>query len=147
MGPTDTRQSGGVNISGTIETVCDIIGRDKVVNIGSVPEDVADEVIRRTNERRKETADISGRWADASGSIFQVTQTGDTFSYFSLDQRTGLQTRGTGSIDGHRFNTTYTTNIPSNGTATGTVLDNGLEIIETVQDSVLGGYALRAHKL
>jgi hypothetical protein len=148
MHPSSTRQNGGVNNDGTIGTARDIVGRDKIINnFGSGPGEVADEVIRRTDNRRKLTPDISGRWADASGSVFQITQTGDAFSYVSLNQQTGLRTQGTGSLDGHRFNTTYQTNIPSTGTGSGTVTDNGLEIIESIQDSVLGSYAVRAHKL
>ena len=144
---TPQSQSVGVSISGTVGTARDIVGRDKItIKVGSVPEEVAGEVIRQTDERRKATADMSGMWADASGSIFQITQTGDTFSYSSLNRQTGLRSQGTGSINGHQFNTTFMTNVPSTGTATGKVSDDGLEVIETVQDSVFGSYSLRARR-
>ena len=64
---TPQSQSVGVSISGTVGTARDIVGRDKITfNVGSVPEEVAGEVIRQTDERRKATADMSGIWADAS---------------------------------------------------------------------------------
>ena len=131
---TGGSQSGGINISGNVGPIHgDMVGRDKVTfNFGPRSEEVAGEVIRQTEARRTETVDISGRWADATGSIFEITQTGNTFHYASLNQQNGLRSEGTGRIDGHRFNTTYRTNVPSQGTATGTVSDSGLEIIETV---------------
>lgn len=143
---TGKGQSGGHNISGNSGQFHGpvITGDNVTLSYGPRAEEVAGEVIRQTDERRTETVDISGRWADATGSIFEIVQTGDTFRYTSLNQQNGLRSEGTGRIDGHRFSGTYRTNVPSQGTATGTVSDSGLEIIETVLDSVFGSYSLRA---
>jgi len=94
----------------------------------------------------EENTAIGGMWVDSNGSISQIMQTGDSFRFESLNRQTGLRSQGTGSVNGRRFNLIYQTNIPSTGTATGDVSANGLEITETVQDSVYGVFSQTARK-
>jgi hypothetical protein len=144
-------RSGGVIISSPIGSVGgDVVGGNKGLDEERVVALLREEQ-RAEEARRKaideEIATIGGTWVDASGSISQVTQTGDSFYFVLLNRQTGLRSQGTGSIKGHRFNMTFQTNVPSTGTATGTVSADGLEITETVQDSVFGGFSLTARKL
>jgi hypothetical protein len=95
----------------------------------------------------EEPPTIAGIWADSTGSIFQVTRTGaDTFTFEVRNPRTGLQSEGTGSTKGRRFDSTFRTNIPSMGKGTGLLSADGLELTGTFQDSSLGVYSLTLRK-
>ena len=79
--------------------------------------------------------DISGTWHDANGVVYQFTQDGNSYRFVGANQLTGYVSQGSGTIDGLRVNATFQTNIPSTGSASGSISADGKYITGTVKDS------------
>jgi hypothetical protein len=107
----------------------------KVTGTSVVPATTGTSVVPATNE---EIASISGIWVDQYGTTYQLTQTGNSFSFEALNSQNGFRSEGAGNVNGRQFTVTYRTNIPSTGSGTGTVSADGLEMTATYQDSANG---------
>jgi hypothetical protein len=100
-----------------------------------VPTTTGASVVPATNA---EIASMSGTWVDQFGTTYQVTQTGNSFSFEGLNPQSGFRSGGAGNVNGRQFTVTYQTNIPSTGSGTGTVSADGLEMTATYNDSAQG---------
>ena len=84
--------------------------------------------------------DISGIWHDNLGTVFQITQRGNYFEFFSNNPVTGLSSWGRGTLEGQYFKTDFQTNLPSTGGGAGTISADGKQMAGTFYDTMLGQY-------
>ena len=90
--------------------------------------------------------DISGHWRDATGTIYQVQQSGESFEFIGANPTTGAQSRGTGTIHGRHVEDAFQTNAPSTGRGTGELSADGRQITGTAQDTYYGTYTMTLHR-
>jgi hypothetical protein len=83
---------------------------------------------------------ISGTWRDATGSVFEVTQQGNSYKFTATNSYYGVRSWGQGTISGRQIRSEFQTDRPSEGTGTGTISDDGNKISGTVSDSKIGQY-------
>jgi hypothetical protein len=83
---------------------------------------------------------ISGTWRDATGSVFEVTQQGNSYKFTATNSYYGVRSWGQGTINGRQISSEFQTDRPSEGTGTGTISDDGNKISGTVSDSKIGQY-------
>ncbi len=74
------------------------------------------------------------------------TQQGSRFQFVATNAATRYMSRGVGTIDGHRFQSTFQTNLPSIGRGIGSISPDGQQVTGTFQDSVLGQYVLTLYR-
>jgi hypothetical protein len=73
--------------------------------------------------------------------VFEVTQTGaGSFSFTSMNPFNRLQSWGMGTVSGRRVDSTFRTNIPSSGSGTGMLSEDGRQLTGTYYDSSVGTY-------
>jgi hypothetical protein len=82
-------------------------------------------------------AQLGGIWHDAAGTVYQIDQRGNSFTFTSYNPN-GLRAQGSGTIDGSHFETVFQTNVPSTGHCSGTVLPGGRQTQTSCSDSVYG---------
>lgn len=86
--------------------------------------------------------DLSGYWRDASGTVYEIVQTApDRYRFSSLNPASGVASQGFGTIDGWRFTSEFQTNLPSVGSGSGTISEDGRRIEGDFVDSLLGSYS------
>lgn len=85
---------------------------------------------------------ISGLWRDTYGSLFEIHQQGESFTFTARNPLNGLASQGSGTIRGRQVKSRFQTNMPSTGTGTGTLSADGRQMTGTCDDSVLGSYVL-----
>lgn len=91
--------------------------------------------------------DVSGRWRDTTwGHVSEIAQKGDSFGFTVWGNacRGGFRSSGTGTLEGHRFESAYRSTMPSEGRCSGTVSPDGTQIRSTCVDSVCGAFASSA---
>jgi len=91
------------------------------------------------------TINIGATWREIypnPGSISQITQDGNSFSYITEGaiQGSRFQSSGRGIIKGVYFESSYQSNIPSTGKCSGSVSPNKLQTKSTCVDSVYGQF-------
>jgi hypothetical protein len=109
------------------------------------PDDIAKrppDVSRPTPPPPKPTVqiNISGKWRDATGTVYAIGHQGNRFEFGAANRSTGYTAWGRGTINGRQINSTFQTNIPSTGSATGTASTDVNQINVEVNDSVRGQY-------
>jgi hypothetical protein len=85
---------------------------------------------------------VGGRWHDNLGGYFEIRQRGSQLSFEGYNASAAVSSRGVGSIDGNVVTYTFTTDIPSNGTARLRLAPDGNSASGVVQDSVEGRYSV-----
>jgi hypothetical protein len=104
-------------------------------------------------ERRQPPAavvSISGRWKDNLGFISEIEQTGDEFT-FTVQGGTSCLFRpfvstGRGSIRGRNIESTYRSNLGSQGNCKGIISSDGYRIDSQCYDSLCGQFVLSSNK-
>ena len=92
------------------------------------------------------TPDISGIWHDATGTVYQVQQSGESFEFAAANPATGAQSRGTGTIHGRHVADAFQTNAPSTGHGIGELSADGRQITGNFQDTYYGSYTLTLYR-
>lgn len=83
--------------------------------------------------------DIGGTWYGERDVVYAFDQHGKDVAFTAKNPQTGLDASGRGTIDGRQLTiTTYQTNRPSTGRATGEVSEGARQMTLTVEDSLLG---------
>lgn len=91
--------------------------------------------------------DLSGYWRDATGTVYEIVHTGGNgYRFSALNSFSGYAAQGHGTLEGRRFRNEFETNLPSTGSGTGTVSEDGRLIEGTFFDSVLGRYSLAIYR-
>lgn len=124
-------------------------GSDQPPDVPDAPKKHSDAAPAPFNERspspppmetatRAPNTTIEGIWMDPqSGSIFQVTQTGaNTFGFMSTNPMNPFRSWGQSTINGRRVDSTFQTNIPSSGSGTGMLSEDGRQIVGHYRDSL-----------
>ena len=90
---------------------------------------------------------ISGVWRDNWGTVSQLTQDGNAFQFTAegISCRGGyFRSSGSGRITENSVQNTYQSNLPSQGSCSGTVSSNGQQMTSTCTDSVCGTFVSSA---
>jgi hypothetical protein len=85
--------------------------------------------------------DVSGRWFDNHGGVFNIRQTGSRLTFDGNNPGAGVSSEGTGRIDGNTLTYAFSTSIPSEGTARFRLASDHNSASGVVQDSVEGTYS------
>ncbi len=115
---------------------------------GSPPRKASNTNRAENNQRSVEQAqpkpqiDITGGWTDAAGTAFQITRSGDSYSFGAVNLYTGYVAKGTTALDGLKVTSVYQSNLPSTGRSEGRVSADGRTMTFTVYDSFSGTYQL-----
>jgi hypothetical protein len=86
--------------------------------------------------------DIAGTWSDDLGTVYEITQQGDRFSFTASNARMGSFSTGGGTIRGKRVISTFRTNLPSTGQGQSDLSADGSSMTGSFTDSAIGAYRL-----
>jgi len=112
-----------------------------------VCKDLSDKILQplTTVPPKEPPLNIGGRWRDNWGINYNVEQQGEVFRYSasgpSCQRGIYFQSSGHGTIQGHKVESSYNSNLPSGGECSGTVFGNGTEMSSTCKDTVCGTFS------
>jgi hypothetical protein len=85
--------------------------------------------------------EVSGRWFDNHGGVFNIRQTGSRLTFDGNNPGAGVSSEGRGRIEGNTLTYEFFTSIPSEGTARFRLASDQNSASGVVQDSVEGTYS------
>ena len=116
--------------------------KDKTSEVVEDPPPSSRHTEKHVSERMESSVDVNGYYEDGSGTVFSITRSGQRFTFQSQNPYTGLTSSGSGMIKGYQFTSTFQTNLPSTGSGSGTISEDGRTISGNYHDTVLGQYTL-----
>lgn len=92
-------------------------------------------------ESAMEAFNLTGMWRDETGTVYQVSQHGSVFEFQASNALTGARAEGTGRLQGRNWTSDFRTNIPSTGTGSGMISQDGNQMMGSYRDTSYGSYS------
>jgi hypothetical protein len=92
---------------------------------------------------------ITGQWRDNWGTVYLVTQTGNSFTLTASGtscKGVPYQSKGSGTISGDTMQSVYESSIGSTGSCNGIISNQGNTIDATCSDTVCGRFSMRSER-
>lgn len=85
---------------------------------------------------------IAGRWEDDDGTVYQIVQDGESFTFTGENPAFAMWSEGSGRLSGRSFTTRFVVNDSYPGEGSGDVSADGRRMSGTFQDHLSGSYQL-----